>query len=188
MFVFLQSLYARENYDRSRQYNRSESPASEVVGKVQKYSNLLGKVQGTFWYVRETFGQLHWASHLKSSKNGPNLRKRVKMATMDNRNTTHGVATYQRSKNLTMTTFKTMVNTKEPVMGKTVPQSAFRLKTHHCHRWTQPAKRRAGTLTLNCFHFSFLRPNFCQFILVICAKLSLSSVKYDYLLQVDPAL
>ena len=48
MFVFLQSLYARENYDRSSQYNRSESPASEVVGKVQKYSNLLGKVQGTF--------------------------------------------------------------------------------------------------------------------------------------------
>ena len=38
---------AREN-DRSSQYNRSESPASEVVGKVQKYSNLLGKVQGTF--------------------------------------------------------------------------------------------------------------------------------------------
>ena len=41
----------------------------------------------------------------------------------------HGGATSQRSKmNLTVATFKTMVNTKKPIISKILSQSPFRLK------------------------------------------------------------
>ena len=42
----------------------------------------------------------------------------------------HGVATYQWSNMI----FETMVNTKELILSKTLPQSPIRLTTHRCHQ------------------------------------------------------
>ena len=68
----------------------------------------------------------------------------------------HGGATSQRSKmNLTVATFKTMVNTKKPIISKILSQSPFRLKT----QLRQPAKR-AGRVTLSVLCTLFVRTRF----------------------------
>jgi len=72
----------------------------------------------------------------------------------------HGGATSQRSKmNLTVATFKTMVNTKKPIISKILSQSPFRLKTHQCYQLRQPAKR-AGRVTLSVLCTLFVRTRF----------------------------
>ena len=54
------------------------------------------------------------------------------------------------------------VNTQGPIMSMALPQSPFRLKTHHCHQWRQPAKKqlREGLWTYSLLDLFLSRTRF----------------------------